>query len=234
MSGCELKLVSGWKQSSCAGKQILQDLQRTSTPVACIYSSPTVRTMATAAAISKQLGVLGVSPAYGLNCCAAAKMVGVSSRYFARPADDETMKGVPVSCWPPVGDVEQVGRRNRSPDGFVETIKELAGSHPSGEAVVMVSHREGIWEVLSHLHKPPTGKYCSTHYLQYDRVSKKISLWNIEAPIVRFGRLQVCSACLLRQDHAVELPTQLETAVAKLRTSRWGKDCKTWCICPSG
>ena len=86
-----------------------------------------------------------------------------------------------MSCWPPVGDVEQVGRRNRSPDGFVETVKELASAHPSGEAVVMVSHREGIWEVLSHLHKPPTGKYCSTHYLQYDHVSKKISLWNIEA-----------------------------------------------------
>ncbi|CAE7031185.1 PARG [Symbiodinium sp. CCMP2592] len=190
--------TTGWKQSSCAGKQILQDLQRTSTPVACIYSSPTMRTMATAAAIAKELSAPGVSPAYGLNCCAAAKMVGVSSRYFARPADEGTMKGVPVSCWPPVGDVEQVGQRNRSPDGFVETVKELTSAHPSGEAVVMVSHREGIWEVLSHLHKPPTGKYCSTHYLQYDHVSKKISLWNIE-------------------DHAVELPTQLETAIAKLR-----------------
>ena len=119
-----------------------------------------MRTMATAAAIAKELSAPGVSPAYGLNCCAAAKMVGVSSRYFARPADEGTMKGVPVSCWPPVGDVEQVGRRNRSPDGFVETVKELASAHPSGEAVVMVSHREGIWEVLSHLHKPPTGKYC--------------------------------------------------------------------------
>ena len=103
--------------------------------------------MATAAAIAKELKAPGVTPAYGLNCCAAAKMVGVASRYFGRPADEATMRGVPVSCWPPVGDVEEVHKRNRSSHGFVDTVQELASAHACGEAVVMVTHREGIWEV---------------------------------------------------------------------------------------
>ena len=179
----------GWKQSSCAGKQILQDLKRTSTPVACIYSSPTSRTMSTAAAIASQLGTSEVTPAYGLNCCAAAKKVGVSSRYFARPPDDATMKRIAVARWPPVGDVEAVGRRNRSRTGFVETVRELASAHASGEAVVMVSHREGIWEVLEHLHKSPTGKYCSTHYLKYHHDTQHIQLWNLEDSTFRLKEI---------------------------------------------
>ena len=41
-----------------------------------IYSSPTARTLGTAAAMAQEVGVSRVLPAYGLNCCAAAKMTG--------------------------------------------------------------------------------------------------------------------------------------------------------------
>eukprot|EP00438_Fugacium_kawagutii_P001009 Skav209966 [mRNA] locus=scaffold4929:15969:17504:- [translate_table: standard] len=73
---CSLQ-SSGYKQSTHAGKKISQQLERCSLPpVVAIYSSPTARTMGTAAAIAKEVGLSQVLPAYGLNCCAAAKMTG--------------------------------------------------------------------------------------------------------------------------------------------------------------
>ena len=70
----------GYKQSTHAAKKILEQLAKSGAPaVATIYSSPTSRTLGTAAAIAKEVGVSQVFPAYGLNCCAAAKMTGTQS-----------------------------------------------------------------------------------------------------------------------------------------------------------
>ena len=73
-----LPLVSpGYKQSSLAARNVLQQLASCGAPpVTTIYSSPTARTMGTAAAMAQEVGVSQVLPAYGLNCCAAAKMIG--------------------------------------------------------------------------------------------------------------------------------------------------------------
>ena len=51
---------------------------------------------------------LQVVPAYGLNCCAAAKMTGVGSRYFAREPEAEILGGVLAAPWPPLGDPKEV------------------------------------------------------------------------------------------------------------------------------
>jgi len=67
----------GYKQSSLAAKKVLQQLANSGAPpVTTIYSSPTARTLGTAAAMAQEVGVSRVLPAYGLNCCAAAKMTG--------------------------------------------------------------------------------------------------------------------------------------------------------------
>lgn len=78
---CNHMQSSGYKQSTHAGKKILQQLERfVLPPVVAIYSSPTARTMGTAAAIAKEVGLSQVLPAYGLNCCAAAKMTGAGGQ----------------------------------------------------------------------------------------------------------------------------------------------------------
>lgn len=176
---------AGYKQSSQAGKKILKQLESSSAPaVAAIYSSPTCRTLGTAAAIAKEVGLSHVFPAYGLNCCAAAKMTGVSSRYFREPTE-ETLCGIQAP-WPPLGDPKEVNGRNRSGRGFIESIQELASAHGE-ETVVLVSHREGIWEVLQHFGLRPYNEYCSTHYLWYDHDSQKIGLWKLEDPRPALG-----------------------------------------------
>lgn len=186
--------LAGYKQSSQAGKKILKQLESSSAPaVAAIYSSPTCRTLGTAAAIAKEVGLSHVFPAYGLNCCAAAKMTGVSSRYFREPTE-ETLCGIQAP-WPPLGDPKEVNGRNRSGRGFIESIQELASAHGE-ETVVLVSHREGIWEVLQHFGLRPYNEYCSTHYLWYDHDSQKIGLWKLE----EHGRWKPVSACHKRVD----------------------------------
>ena len=73
----------------------------------------------------------------------------------------------------------QVNARNRSGRGFLESIQELASAHGE-ETLVLVSHREGIWEVLQHFGLRPHKEYCSIHYLWYDHDSKRLGLWDLE------------------------------------------------------
>lgn len=144
---------TGYKQSSLAAKKVLQQLANSGAPpVTTIYSSPTARTLGTAAAMAQEVGVSRVLPAYGLNCCAAAKMTGVASKYWGPPTE-ATMRGVACS-WPPLQDAKEVNQRNRSERGFVQSLQELASAHGE-ESVIMVSHREGIWEVLQHFGRRP-------------------------------------------------------------------------------
>lgn len=167
---------TGYKQSSLAAKKVLQQLANSGAPpVTTIYSSPTARTLGTAAAMAQEVGVSRVLPAYGLNCCAAAKMTGVASKYWGPPTEG-TMRGVACS-WPPLQDAKEVNQRNRSERGFVQSLQELASAHGE-ESVIMVSHREGIWEVLQHFGRRPHKEYCSTHYLWYDHDSQKLTLWD--------------------------------------------------------
>lgn len=170
---------TGYKQSSLAAKKILQQLAKldTAPPVTTIYSSPTARTLGTAAAMAQEMGISQVLSAYGLNCCAAAKMTGVASKYWGPPTE-ATMQGVACS-WPPLQDAKEVNQRNRSERGFVESLQELASAHGE-ESVIMVSHREGIWEVLQHFGRRPHKEYCSTHYLWYDHDSQTLTLWDPE------------------------------------------------------
>lgn len=170
---------TGYKQSTQAGKKILKQLEGSGLPsLSTIYSSPTSRTMGTAAAIAKQVSISQVVPAYGLNCCAAAKMTGVGSRYFCSAPTDDTLLGL-AAPWPPVGDPTEINKRNRSDRGFVQSIQELASAHED-ETLIMVSHREGIWEVLQHFGLRPHKEYCSTHYLWYDHDTQSICIWDPE------------------------------------------------------
>ncbi|CAJ1454367.1 unnamed protein product [Effrenium voratum] len=106
-------------------------------------------------------------------------MTGVASKYFSRRPDEDTMAGVQAS-WPPVGDPQEVDARNVS-HGFVESITELASAHGPGETLVMVSHREGIWEAMQHIGQVLVRlPYCSTTYLRYDHDTQVLSAWNRE------------------------------------------------------
>ena len=119
-----------------------------------VYCSPTQRTADTAVQVAVQLRAAEVVPHHGLNCCAAAKKHGVELVCGPQPQPD-TLHGLRLACWPPAGDPGVVNQRHRQPDGFVTTCVELAASAASlGEAsgmpcppVVLVTHREAIWEV---------------------------------------------------------------------------------------
>ena len=163
----------GYKQSRQAGKKISKWLGALPKATA-VYSSPTSRTLGTAAAIALELDLQEVRPAYGLNCCAAAKMTGVASRYFQ--LDKEALLGLEAA--PIVGDAKEVNARNRKADGFLESIRELASAHEE-ETLVMVSHREGIWEVLQHFRRRPHKEYCSIHYLWFDHETGKLGLLEV-------------------------------------------------------
>lgn len=168
----------GWEQAACAGQKLLGVLQSGATAapaVSAVYSSPTMRTMATAAAVAQELGVASVSPAYGLNCCAAAKEEGVASKYFDRRPSEGIMNGVALAYWPPIGDAHQVDLRNSQRRGFVDSVQELAAMHSAGDVIVLVTHREGLWEILRHVsgRLEKTG-YCCTRYFKYDIEKREV------------------------------------------------------------
>eukprot|EP00933_Yihiella_yeosuensis_P062729 TRINITY_DN65707_c0_g1_i1.p1 TRINITY_DN65707_c0_g1~~TRINITY_DN65707_c0_g1_i1.p1 ORF type:complete len:357 (-),score=55.60 TRINITY_DN65707_c0_g1_i1:252-1322(-) len=171
---------NGWTQAELAGRAVSSTIRlQDDFSGISVYSSPTMRTMATAAAVAKQLRVPTVLPAYGLNCCAAAKMVGVASSHFDRKPTEEMMSGVVLGCWPPLGNVKQIDERQRRGLGtFVESVSELAAQHRPGEAAVMITHREGIWDLLRHIGERPSGKYCSVHYFTYDHETRALDYWN--------------------------------------------------------
>lgn len=171
----------GWQQAVDAARRFRGILDGAA--VSAVYSSPTSRTMATAAAIAKEISISSVSPAYGLNCCAAAKQNGVASRHFDRQPTEEAMGGVAVGCWPPIGDASEVDRRSRQRRGFVESVMDLAASHAPGEVIVLVTHREGLWEILRHTSGTPIAGYCCTRYFQYTHDQREVENWETRVHI---------------------------------------------------
>eukprot|EP00756_Hemistasia_phaeocysticola_P037918 Hpha_TRINITY_DN16728_c1_g10::TRINITY_DN16728_c1_g10_i1::g.78366::m.78366 len=175
----------GWKQAGAAGAAIRQKLADIFGPqaVPTVYSSPAVRCLSTAAGMAPVLQFKEVVPAYALNCCAAAKDWGVGSFPRKRPSA-QTVRGATLACWPPHGDPEKVdegqkGMRRRG-GGFEKFVAELASRHDGGDVVVMVTHREGIWELQQHCkEKIARQKYCSTHYYRVE--GDKVVTWDVES-----------------------------------------------------
>jgi broad specificity phosphatase PhoE len=141
----------GREQARTAGSLLLSVLQQHSSDLplkATVLSSPTSRTMATAVELCRELGLSQVTPHYALNCCALAKQEGVAPRGSQLMPSPELLRSVSLSCWPPQGDVPQIDTRNRMQDGFVDALTELASSvSESAGVLVLVTHREGIWEL---------------------------------------------------------------------------------------
>lgn len=170
----------GWAQARDAGREVVVRLRLSrgdgGVPAGVtLYSSPTSRTLSTAAAISEQLGFISVTPAHGLNCCAAAQCKGVEKAYFSQPPSDHTMGQATTTCWPPKGDVAHVNSMLRRDCGFINLVKELAAVHAPGDIIVLVTHREGIWELQRHMGKRSTTKYCGIDYYAYDHGSSTLS-----------------------------------------------------------
>jgi len=177
--------ATGWDQASLAGGKIVAVLRQRAEASVIVYSSPTVRTLSTAAAIVRSLkgvgkeDVLRVVPAYSLNCCAAAQHHGVAKAFpKGEPSIDVTMKGVNLACWPPVGNAEEVDRRQSSGGGFVEAVKDLARCHSEGDTLVMVTHREGIWQLLRHVGGKMQSGYCNISTFNFEPQSGALTAWD--------------------------------------------------------
>jgi len=174
----------GWEQSRRAGCILATTLQEHlperggpgQQPVT-IYSSPTSRTLSTAAAIAKQIRAESVVPAYALNCCAAAKTYGVARAFPLRPPPSETLDGVVLTCWPPMGEPSKVDERQRRGASFVKAVSDLAAKHENGEVIVLVTHREGIWGLYDQLGGELHTGYCSLHYYTFSIGSKLLAPW---------------------------------------------------------
>lgn len=168
---------TGWRQATEAGAQVMKLLQ-TGDRVA-VYSSPTARTLSTAAAmVAGSLQGQAVAPVYGLNCCAAAQHYGAKKGFPRGEPSENVLRGVPLACWPPMGDANQVDRRQQTGRGMVMAVKELAAAHSDGDVLVLVTHREGIWELLQHVNGKPKSGYCNISLFSYDSTSSTLDSWN--------------------------------------------------------
>mmetsp|Transcript_98196 Transcript_98196/g.174810 ORF Transcript_98196/g.174810 Transcript_98196/m.174810 type:complete len:327 (+) Transcript_98196:40-1020(+) len=164
----------GWKQAAAAGAEVRKALQHHQLASLIVYSSPTARTLSTAAAVAMELGTDRVTPAHALNCCAAAQHHGVESKRVFRDPSASTMGNAQLACWPPVGVAKHIDGMMRRQSGFVKLVKELAESHNADESLVLVTHREGIWELQQHVGLKTTVSYCSISYLTYDFSTQKL------------------------------------------------------------
>lgn len=190
--------ATGWDQAKRAGAEIAGVLRKDKSRIT-VYSSPTARTLSTAASIVKSLKLSSeatkVTPVYSMNCCAAAKDYGVAKAFPAgQPSlDGDVLRGVPVA-WPPLGDPEQV---DKSRAGFVSAIKELAAAHQDGDAIVLVTHREGIWELLRHVglrNSRQTSGYCAVNLCCYDLQQSTLTQWDPQSQPRRVASLSGCPA----------------------------------------
>jgi len=169
----------GWEQAKLAGRKIASLLQQGEVPVT-VYSSPTVRTLATAAGIVQSLRdePLAVSPIYALNCCAAAQSHGVARGFPKGKPHADILNGVPLAFWPPLGDADQVDRRQGGGGGFVESVKDLAAKHAEGDVLILVTHREGIWQLCRHVGGEMKSGYCNISDVSYEHSRHSLALWD--------------------------------------------------------
>jgi len=62
---------------------------------------------------------------------------------------------------------------------------ELARSHADGDVLIMVTHREGIWELCRHVGARPAGGYCNTTFFMYDGKNHHLASWNPSSHTLR-------------------------------------------------
>merc|ERR1712176_1121831 len=68
--------------------------------------------------------------------------------------------------------------------GFVQAVQELASSHADGDLLIMITHREGIWQLLQHVgSKPRDGGYCNCSFFQYEAGSGTLGTWDASEPL---------------------------------------------------
>jgi len=77
-----------------------------------------------------------------------------------------------------MGDAIEVDKRQRCGGGFVESVKAIAAAHRDDEVVVLVTHREGIWQLHRHVGTRGQNGYCNTSYYNYDLSSKALTSWD--------------------------------------------------------
>jgi hypothetical protein len=170
--------AAGWDQAKLAGRKVASLLQRGESRVT-IYSSPTARTLSTAAALASLAGeVATVTPVYSLNCCAAAQHYGVAKGFPKVEPNSDVMRGAQLSCWPPQGDAARVDRLQGTGGGFVNAVKDLSAMHSDGDVLILVTHREGIWQLNRHVGTRPKAGYCNLSCYRYDLTSKKFGSWD--------------------------------------------------------
>ena len=163
----------GRMQARQAGALLKQSIREESqighvAPAIKVLCSPTSRTIDTAVELCLELGVQELMPHFALNCCAAAKKEGVLSGQQALPTEQE-MKGISLLCWPPAGDAMTIDDRGRRPGGFVETVLDLAYSAACADVLILVTHREGIWELQKATGAQPGIGYCGFMALRVDQ-----------------------------------------------------------------
>eukprot|EP01062_Namystynia_karyoxenos_P084488 TRINITY_DN9953_c0_g1_i1.p2 TRINITY_DN9953_c0_g1~~TRINITY_DN9953_c0_g1_i1.p2 ORF type:complete len:353 (+),score=101.27 TRINITY_DN9953_c0_g1_i1:85-1143(+) len=171
---------SGWGQGLAAGEEVAAELKARlgAHPRPTLYSSNTVRTLSTAAAAAPPLDAKEVVPVYALNCCAAAKERGVQGAFpRARPPAEAT-GAVKLACWPPRGDPRAVDALQQGGRSFACAVYDLAAQHRAGDVVVMVTHREGIWDLQSHLGSRMRQRYCSVHWMRADLQRQVLAPWH--------------------------------------------------------
>lgn len=199
--------AAGWDQSKLAARKIAAVLDQETHVSIC--SSPTARTLSTAAGIVAGLpGVQQqVTPVYSLNCCAAAQRHGVAKAFPKGKPPAEVLKGIPLTCWPAMGSSQDVDHRQGGGEGFVEATKELATLCGDGQVLVLVTHREGIWQLLRHVGGKMKTSYCNITWLSFDPKTQALSSWD---PTPQLGRAPIAEAAT-RQRELV--PAQQPSAV---------------------
>jgi len=107
------------------------------------------------------------------NCCAAAQQYGVAALGFPETEPEQEALGkVSLACWPPQGDAAAVSKayKKKNVMTFVRCVAELAHQHEAGDVILVVSHREGIWEMYRHVgQKVRRTDYCDVSVYTWDK-----------------------------------------------------------------
>merc|ERR1712118_41197 len=76
------------------------------------------------------------------------------------------------------GDADQVDRRQGGGGGFVESVKDLAAKHAEGDVLILVTHREGIWQLCRHVGGEMKSGYCNISDVSYEHSRHSLALWD--------------------------------------------------------
>lgn len=209
---------AGFQHAKAVGKEIgkvVKAFQAETTFT--MYSSPTARTLSTASGILSSIdGITDtITPVYVLNCCAAAKCYGVQRAFPKQEPNDSVTRGAKLACWPPLGNPDHIDKQSQN---FSDAIKDLASNHRESDLIILVSHREGIWDVLHHVGCRIKAGYCNATYLNYFLGNHSLELWNPFRPaslapqvLAQMHRHQD----LKSQQSKVAAPTTLESVLAQ-------------------